>query len=273
MLTPLRPLTTAELLDTTFSLYRRHFLLFVGLVAVPYLFLLPLQILSIVVSGQRAGSILPTLMVSLAIVVMTLAVTAASQGATFIAVSEVYLDRPSSVIGALARIRGETVGLAALMIVIGIGTGIGLLLLVVPGVYIALRWSLAIPVAVLEHETIGGALSRSSDLTQGSRLRILLVWVLFFVLTVAISLLLGIPTGIVSALARAGGVAPLPGWVQILNVVASFVASCLAGPFLTIAIAVLYYDMRVRKEALDLQLMMSALDGGAAAAAGTQIRP
>jgi len=31
----LRPLTLAELLDRTFSLYRRHFLLFVGIMALP----------------------------------------------------------------------------------------------------------------------------------------------------------------------------------------------------------------------------------------------
>jgi hypothetical protein len=35
------------------------------------------------------------------------------------------------------------------------------------------------------------------------------------------------------------------------------------GPFLTIATAVYYYDLRVRKEAFDLQLMMNP--GGAVA--------
>jgi len=34
----LRPLSLGELLDRTFFLYRRHFLLFVGIAAIPYSF-------------------------------------------------------------------------------------------------------------------------------------------------------------------------------------------------------------------------------------------
>jgi hypothetical protein len=33
------------------------------------------------------------------------------------------------------------------------------------------------------------------------------------------------------------------------------------GPLMTIGFSLLYYDERVRKEAFDLQLMMSTLDG------------
>lgn len=41
----------------------------------------------------------------------------------------------------------------------------------------------------------------------------------------------------------------------------------LVGPLLTIALTLLYYDQRVRKEGFDLQLMMSNLEGAAPAAA------
>jgi hypothetical protein len=40
---------------------------------------------------------------------------------------------------------------------------------------------------------------------------------------------------------------------------AEFFAAMLAGPIATIAIALLYYDERVRREAFDLQVMMEAL--------------
>jgi len=266
MVTTLRPLTTAELFDTTFSLYRKHFLLFVGLVAIPYLFLLPFQILNALAPyGTQPAAV--TLLLMLAIVVVTLAATAASQGATLIAVSEVYLDRPASIAGALSRIRGEIVGLAALMIVIGMFTAIGLILLIVPGILIALRFSLAIPVAVIEQETIRGAMSRSADLTQGYRWRILLIYLLFLILTWVIAVVLGIPVGIASVLTAggSGGLGTLgpPGWVLVLNVLASFAGSCLAGPFMTIGFAVLYYDIRVRKEAFDIKLLMDARNGAA----------
>jgi hypothetical protein len=41
---------------------------------------------------------------------------------------------------------------------------------------------------------------------------------------------------------------------------AGFIAGSLTGPLATIGISLLYYDERVRKEAFDLQLMLSSLD-------------
>jgi len=43
MATALRPLSTGELLDRTFSLYRNHFVLFVGIFALPHLCVLAFQ--------------------------------------------------------------------------------------------------------------------------------------------------------------------------------------------------------------------------------------
>src|SRR5690242_20758800 len=44
MVTVLRPLSTSELLDRTFHLYRNNFLLFVGIMAIPQLFTLLLML-------------------------------------------------------------------------------------------------------------------------------------------------------------------------------------------------------------------------------------
>ena len=45
----LRPLSLGEILDRTFSLYRRHFLLFVGITAIPHLLILVLNLWQTVV--------------------------------------------------------------------------------------------------------------------------------------------------------------------------------------------------------------------------------
>ncbi len=271
MTTALRPLTTGELLDTTFSLYRSHFLLFVGLVALPYFLVLPLEVTNIVINAGAADLLFLALF-WLVIAFVTLIVAAASQGATLVAVSEIYLGRPATLRSAFARIRGRVAGLCVLMIVMGLGIAVGLVLLIVPGVILALMWSLAVPVAVIEEETIGASLSRSAELTKGFRLRVLLIWFLFLILTWIVSLLLSVPAaiaGMLSAFAHSepgGLMAPvMPGWVLVLNVITTFVARCLVGPLMSIAFAVLYYDVRVRKEAFDLQVMMEALDGTGAA--------
>jgi hypothetical protein len=54
--------------------------------------------------------------------------------------------------------------------------------------------------------------------------------------------------------------------------VGTFISTSLVGPLATIALTLIYYDQRVRKEGFDLQLMMSTMQPGtpaAAAAAGT----
>ncbi len=273
MNTPLRPLSTGELLDTTFSLYRSHFLLFVGLVAIPYLILLPFQILNTLLR-PAPGSFLEigNLLVALVLALLMLAANVVSQGASLIAVSHVYLGRPATLAGSLSKMKGRIVGLCILTFVMGLGILAGLLLLIVPGVLLALMWALAVPVAVLEEETIGRSLSRSAELTKGSRGRILLIYVLFLAITWVVSILLGLPAGIITFMSvmENGPTAAPPGWVLILNLVTSFVAQSLVGPVMTIGIAVLYYDVRVRKEAFDLQLMMTALDGDGAQTAGGQ---
>jgi hypothetical protein len=47
-------------------------------------------------------------------------------------------------------------------------------------------------------------------------------------------------------------------WTVLSNL-GTFVGSTLATPVVTIATTVFYYDLRVRKEAFDLQMMMSAV--------------
>ncbi len=50
---------------------------------------------------------------------------------------------------------------------------------------------------------------------------------------------------------------------RVASLVATFLSSCLVGPLATIAFALVYYDERVRKEAFDLQLMMTTIDAPA----------
>ena len=50
-------------------------------------------------------------------------------------------------------------------------------------------------------------------------------------------------------------------WTALMQI-GNFVAGVLVTPILTIASSIFYFDLRVRKEAFDLQLMMNPLGGG-----------
>jgi hypothetical protein len=114
----LRPLSLGELLDRTFTLYRNHFWVFVGIMAVPASVGVPANYLILHLEGSTLftggpptapspGLIFGFLagyfvFLALAIVVYSIAVAAVTH-----AVSEAYLGRTSTVRGAYRSIRGK----------------------------------------------------------------------------------------------------------------------------------------------------------------------
>lgn len=263
MTTALRPMTVGELLDRCFFLYRKHFFLFVGIAALPHAVLLGFQLGGVVLRSEMAAGFLAwSLAWSLAIMVIYLAVMAVSQGATVMAVSRVHLDHPTSVVESLASIRGRIVYLSLIMIGVGIGIGIGFVLLIVPGIILSLMWALTIPVAVLEDKGLRDSVARSAELTKGNRGRIFVIYFLFLVLTYTVMMVWEIPILVmIGIFTRGHNPAQIPVWGQLVLPIGTFLTQCLISPLFTIALSLVYYDQRVRKEGFDLQLMMSTLDG------------
>jgi hypothetical protein len=265
----LRPLGLGELLDRSFFLYRKHFLLFVGIVAFPHLVLLTFQLMGVVVFPKVVpGMVWLSTLWGLASVVVYLAVVAVSQGATVLAVSKVHLDRKTSLGESFAGMKGRILEICLIMIGLGIGVGMGFVLFIIPGIILLLIWSLTIPIAVLEETGLRDSVARSAALTKGSRGRILAIFFLFFVLTYIVYILWEIPLfAILGIFIRSQHAAvTFPFWARLVFPIGGFLSQVLVAPLLTIALSLVYYDQRVRKEAFDLQLMMSQLDGGQSAA-------
>ena len=158
------------------------------------------------------------------------------------------------------RIKGQILGVIGVSLLVGLGVGFGLIALIVPGVLLALMWSLAVPVKVLEDKGVR-MLCRAVRISQKeTAVGYLVIWLLVYVLSIGISLLIQWPVELAAgasspaAMARAGA-----GW-QVASLAAAFVSQCLVGPLATIAFSLVYYDERVRKEAFDLQLMMTTID-------------
>ncbi|MGO9405566.1 MAG: hypothetical protein ACLPVW_19085 [Terriglobales bacterium] len=263
MSTALRPLSTGELLDRTFSLYRSYFALFLGIFALPHLCVLAFQCLAFGfrTPGNQLSNALVTSVFGLIAGLLGMVAAAASQAATVVAVSQVHLDRPAGVMDSFSKVKNQIAGVIGLSLRVGLLVGLWSLLLIVPGILKAIEWSLAVPAKVLENKRAGDAMSRSSELSKGNRGRIFVIWFLFMVLSIGVSMLLQWPIQIAAGAAR--GVAAMQhaavGW-QLASLVATFISTCLVGPLATIAFSLVYYDERVRKEAFDLQLMMATLD-------------
>ena len=195
MTTALRPLSTGELLDRTFSLYRSHFGLFVGIFALPHLVVLAVQFLQVI--NQRSYARIPNFAAAIlwfvAIAFVGTIMAAASQAAAVIAVSELYLDRAASVMDSFARVKGHLLGVIGISIIVGLSVIAGSVFLLVPGILLAIIWSLSVPAKVLENKGPLAAMSRSVDLVKGDWGRIFVVGLLVFVLSYGFRMLVQAP--------------------------------------------------------------------------------
>ena len=264
MTNTLRPLTVGELLDRTFFLYRRHFLLFVGIAALPNLIVLSFQLFQVVVAPRSLGGALMTLAWALVTIIVYFVTIAISQGATIIAVSQIQLEREATASGAFAAIRSRIGEIALVILGMGLRIFLGFLFFIIPGVYLAIVWSLTIPVVVLEGRDLPGALKRSASLTQGHRGRIFVIYFLLLVLVYIVMILVQVPVmvaiGISAGASSTGELSPS---AEIIIALSSFVTTSLVSPIVTIALSLVYYDERVRKEAFDLQHMLEEIDRSA----------
>jgi hypothetical protein len=274
----LRPLSLGEILDRTFSLYRQNFLLFAGIVALPQLPTLALGLVQIQLlrtpAVRLAGQPPPdfanafsTLGVgSLIAIVFNVVAYLFTHGGTVFAVSELYLGRTTTIGNSLRRMWGKLGSLFVLLLLNFMAIVGALILLVVPGFYVACRLITCVPVALLENLGPGESFSRSFRLTEDDAGRSFVIYLLYYFLLLAAIVLLVYPFTYATVLSARN-----PDMMRLwstLNLLGGFFAGVVVAPIFTIAATVFYYDLRVRKEGLDLQLMMDQSGGIAPRTAG-----
>ena len=256
MATALRPLTLGELLDRVFQLYRRNVVLFCGLAGIPYAAVLALQLATL--DYQRAPLTLGWGVTVLAVALAGFVANSCAQAGTVSAVSQLYLGQTVSIGETFGNIRSRVLRLCLMSLALGIIIGLGFIALILPGLYLMLRWALVVPSMVVERKGIGQSMRRSAFLMADQYGRAFLIYVLFFILSLIFTSVFQVPAIIGAAMAPVPGVMPV--WAEVLMQVGAFLANTFIGPLLIIAIALLYYDARVRKEAFDLEHMTSQIE-------------
>jgi len=129
-----------------------------------------------------------------------------------------------------------------------------------------------VPALVLENLSARQALKRSAFLTRGYRGQIFLIGILMYLIALVVSVLFQGPF-LAAGLLLGFRFGTMPMWLEVPYAAAAGVGGALAGPFLMIALALAYYDTRVRKEGFDLQLMMASLEPTFRAASSSSLTP
>ena len=309
----LRPMSISQVLDRTFYLYRKHFILFAGIAIItPALrlvsLLVQLQVFGRLAMPQTPEAINPQFMQALAIrfivafvlgSIIYLVGSGLAASATAYAVSMVHLGKPTTIVEAYRKVSpilGRVVGLICLVAIFTFGplfggyllfimlavggallggasggAGVALVMLgVLLGsaaflgalvwIFFALcRYSLAVPACTIENLPVIYAIRRSKFLTDGAKWGILGIILLTALMSISLGGVLQIPVFMAGGSALLSGKGALSTATVIWSYIADFISAAVAGPIATVALALVYYDQRVRKEAFDLQLMMEAI--------------
>jgi hypothetical protein len=245
----LRPLSLGEILDRTFTLYRRNFLLFFGITALPQLLVLGFNLFQVLLKGRpgapkvASGSVIAVGIIGVLVgLIVYLVAYLFAHGGTVYAISDLYLGRSTSIGASLRRMRGQAGSLLGVLIT-------------------------CVPAALLENLGPRESLERSFALTKDNAGRSFVIYLLYLVIFYAIFFLLAFPF-MVAVAVSAKNPAMMTMWTMLMQV-GTTLATILVTPIFTIASTVFYYDLRVRKEAFDLQIMMNPND--AALPASTEL--
>ena len=220
-------MSVSAVLGEAFDLYKRFFLRFIGTAAVVFVVL---DLASAFADQAAGGSVSSDLLWSFIAVLLSVVGAFWLQGALIEAVSDVRDGKIDTTIGDLfERTRPRLPALIAAGIVAGIGVAIGIILLIVPGLFLLTRWALIPAVIVIEKRSAGDSFDRSWQLTRGYG------WPVFGSLIVSF-IIYAIALGLFRALFL-----PLPRFAEIW--IGGIVAHSITTPFIALVGAVLYFRL------------------------------
>lgn len=234
--------------------------------------------------GLMSQLLVPALIQSLAVIVVS--------GLLIVAVSNAVIGRRTTPSQLWARTRGRVLALIVLALLILFGSIAASALLVAPGILVLLLtdqtvlgailvvlgvllaivtyvvvfygfWSLAAPALLLENLSVISSLRRSARLVRRSFWRVVGIMLLTTMLVGVLASLISVPFSLLGALVTIGQDTPYGSfWLTLLQLMITQVGSILSGavlyPLSAAVTALLYIDLRMRQEGLDVELMRAS---------------
>ncbi len=295
--TSLHPMGFTDILDVTFSLYRNHFRLFLGICAIYFV----VDLGSALVSGMVLFFLntISYKVIDWMIRFCAILVFYCVAGGLVFASAQTFLGRHITIRAALLQVKRRFwpyvgSGLLWLLVVAAPGISItvgawmisiigpdpavrvGVLAITVVGIavaiYLGTRWSFYSFAAVVEENSTIGALSRSSELVEGAWWRVFGIMLAIFLLSFMIGLVLMVASIFFLTLTGiASGEGSLMEMIKIIlessNIGDRFyyvMQICIISavtifivPIMVIGTTLLYFDQRIRKEGFDIEMRVA----------------
>ena len=274
--TPLQPMGFTDILDGMFSFYRSHLQLFLAIVAVYLVLGFGVDQISVFLLETDA-------MPGTSVVILVFTTLFSFAVSTFVAAglayasAYVYLGREITPGVALQR-AGQRFWtyLGSFILWSLVVGGLFITIIGIPfAIYFSFRWSLYTLPVLFEGTTARNALRRSTELVKGTWWRVfgiilavsLISFMIYFILEASSGFLLswmGVteaeePTNLLDSLRQL--FVPTPseiGWFfYTIRLLVSLSISALTMPISIIGSTLLYFDLRIRKEAFDIEMRVT----------------
>ncbi len=273
---PLQPMDFTDILDGMFNLYRNYFQLFLTIAVVYFVLSFGVDIISVFLLETDVTSS-TGLMIFVFTILLSLVLSAFVVAGLSYASAEIYLEREITPEAALQRAwqRFWTYLGSFILWSLVVG-GLTITVIGIPfAIYFSVRWGLyALPV-LFEGTTARNALRRSTELVKGTWWRTfgimlaisLISFMIYFILEASSGFLLswiGVteaeePTGLLDGLRQL--FLPTPdeiGWFSYtIRRLVSLGISSLTMPISAIGSTLIYFDLRIRKEAFDIEMQIT----------------
>lgn len=242
-----------DILDATFSLYRDHFRLFIGITAALHI---PSYILTMFVTWAVPSATFHRLIITL---VEGLFINPIVTGALIFAIAQEYLGQQTTIGEAFKRVRFWSI-LGASMLMGFACLAMAITCIGIPfAVYFGVSWSLFPQCIMVEGHRATAALRRSRALVRGFWWRVLGIELMLSILVFLIGV---VPSFIMGLLIRFLQMGQIP-IISIIVPIVALAMGIIATPITLTGKTLLYFDLRIRKEAFDIEMMARDIHGEA----------
>jgi len=263
---PLRPLAVSDILDGSFQVIRRNPRATLGISAV----LAVVQAIAVALfqiavysaqsgddSDQVSGQLIGQLTAAFSLLVVSTLLGAILTGMLAAVVTEDVIGIRLTIGQAWRRARPRIWSLIGLAFTMTILETLGLVPCLVVGVWLWGIWAVSVPAMMVEGTTVRGSLRRSKQLVDGMFWRVWGIRALGALLVAVVGAIIGAPFQIAGSLANGGltvAAGTVPTTLIVLTAIGSILSTTFTAPIRAAIDSLLYVDLRMRKEGLDLVL-------------------
>jgi hypothetical protein len=181
-------------------------------------------------------------------ILLTIIVSTLTQAAIIYGTFQDLRGQKASIGDCIARGLSSILPVIIGSILLSLGIMIGSLLLIVPGIILALMWWVYVPSIVVEGKGIIEAFGRSRELTRGRRWHLLGLVIVLLILMFVVGF---IAQFVVMIIAAQGG---------MTATIIEYVFNALLTAFTAVLVAVAYYYLRAEKEGVDVNEIARIFD-------------